>query len=99
MNVEDFKQLLDERKRSHPIWFELPSDRPASQAQILERSRPWGCNCRPITPGSSRSAVAATLPWARSTRWTATVISTWSRSTGRTRPSPRITCCFRKRLR
>lgn len=25
MNVEDFKQLLDERKSSHPIWFELPS--------------------------------------------------------------------------
>lgn len=42
MNVEDFKQLLDERKRSHPIWFELPSDRPASQAQILEAQQALG---------------------------------------------------------
>ncbi|MBP5106427.1 SMI1/KNR4 family protein [Pseudomonas protegens] len=42
MNVEDFKQLLDERKRSHPIWFELPSDRLASQTQILEAQQALG---------------------------------------------------------
>ncbi|MBP5123763.1 SMI1/KNR4 family protein [Pseudomonas protegens] len=42
MNVEDFKQLLDERKRSHPIWFELPSDRLASQTQVLEAQQALG---------------------------------------------------------
>ncbi|BAQ75878.1 uncharacterized protein POS17_4184 [Pseudomonas sp. Os17] len=36
MNFSEFEQLLDAKKSLHPIWFELPSDRTATEEDIIE---------------------------------------------------------------
>lgn len=36
MDFEDFKQLLDNKRSANPIWFELPSDSVATEAEIIE---------------------------------------------------------------
>lgn len=36
MNFEEFSKLIDEKKRTNPIWFQLESDTPSSNEEICQ---------------------------------------------------------------